>query len=167
MSSTRSRSQHTYEPLLNCRQSQRGAWLPCNPTPGKGAFLKGWPGLATADAAQIEAWAAKFPDYNCGVAGGADVTILDSDRVSRLKELCGVRWSDWFHTYSVSSGRPDRAHFYFLTTPEIAEFGNRKHEEPGVKGNVFEIKGKGTQATAEGSIHPDTGGRITSRKTYR
>ena len=128
------------------------------PLRGKGAFLKGWPGLATADAAQIEAWAAKFPDYNCGVAGGADVTILDSDRVSRLKELCGVRWSDWFHTYSVSSGRPDRAHFYFLTTPEIAEFGNRKHEEPGVKGNVFEIKGKGTQATAEGSIHPDTGG---------
>ncbi|MGB8014155.1 MAG: bifunctional DNA primase/polymerase [Terriglobales bacterium] len=128
------------------------------PLRGKEAFLKGWPSLATTDEKQIREWAAKFPDYNCGVAGGSDVIILDSDRVSRLKELCGARWAEWFHTYSVSSGRPDRAHFYFLSVPEVSDFGNRKHEEPGIKGNVFEIKGKGTQATAEGSVHPDTGG---------
>lgn len=131
------------------------------PLRGKEAFLKGWPVLATTDASQIQAWAEKFPDYNCGVAGGSDVIVLDSDRVSRLKELCGGNWADWFHTYSVSSGRPDRAHFYFLATPEVLEFGNRKHEEPGIKGNVFEIKGKGMQATAEGSVHPDTGGTYT------
>ena len=133
------------------------------PLRGKEAFLKGWPGLATTDEKQIREWAAKFPDYNCGVAGGSDVIILDSDRVSRLKELCADHWAAWFHTYSVSSGRPDRAHFYFLATPEVLDFGNRKHEEPGIKGNIFEIKGKCTQATAEGSVHPDTGGtyRIT------
>ncbi len=132
-----------------------------HPLRGKEAFLKGWPGLATTDEKQIREWAAKFPDFNCGVAGGSDVIILDSDRVSRLKELCGVRWSEWFSTYSVSSGRPDRAHFYFLSVPEVLEFGNRKHEEPGIVGNIFEIKGKGAQVTAEGSVHPGTGGTYT------
>jgi hypothetical protein len=107
------------------------------PLRGKEAFLKGWPRLATTDEKRIREWAAKFPDYNCGVAGGSDVIILDSDRVSRLKELCATRWAKWFNTYSVSSGRADRAHFYFLATPEVLEFGNRKHEEPGIKGNVF------------------------------
>lgn len=133
------------------------------PLRGKEAFLKGWPALATTDTARIEKWSEDFSDYNCGVAGGSDVVILDSDRVSRLKELCGNNWNEWFNTYSVSSGRPDRAHFYFLATPEILEFGNRKHAEPGIAGNVFEIKGKGAQVTAEGSVHPDTGGvyRIT------
>src|SRR6516164_10035954 len=121
-------------------------------------FLRHWPELATKDEAQIREWATKYPDYNCGVAGGSDVIILDSDRVSRLKELCGENWAAWFNTYSVSSGRPDRAHFYFLATPEVLEFGNRKHEETGIKGNIFEIKGKGMQATAEGSVHPNTGG---------
>lgn len=127
------------------------------PLRGKEAFLKRWPDLATTDERQIREWAAKFPHHNCGVAGGSDVIILDSDRVSRLRELCGECWAEWFHTYSVSSGRPDRAHFYFLSTPEVLEFGNRKHEEPGIKGNIFEVKGKGAQATAEGSVHPDTG----------
>jgi hypothetical protein len=95
------------------------------------------------------------------VAGGSDVIIMDSDRVSRLKELCGEHAAEWFNTYSVTSGRPDRAHFYYLAAPEVLEFGNRKYEEPGIGGNIFEIKGRGAQATAEGSIHPDTG------ETYR
>jgi hypothetical protein len=131
------------------------------PIKGKDAFLKSWPALATTDERQIREWAANFPGHNCGVAGGADVTIVDSDRVIRLKELCGQNWSDWFSTYSVSSGRPDRAHFYFRTIPEIMEFGNKKHKEPGTDGNVFEVKTKGAQVAAEGSTHPDTGGVYT------
>ena len=137
-----------------------------HPLRGKEAFLKGWPGLATTDEKQI----GNGP-RNSGLqlrrGGRLDVIILDSDRVSRLKELCGVRWSEWFSTYSVSSGRPDRAHFYFLSVPEVLEFGNRKHEEPGIVGNIFEIKGKGAQVTAEGSVHPGTGGAYTITKTYR
>jgi hypothetical protein len=131
------------------------------PLRGKEAFLKGWPQLATSDEQQIQEWAAKFPDYNCGVAGGPDITIVDSDRVSRLTELCGENWDTWFHTYSVSSGRPDRAHFYFKTIPEVLEFGNKKHKEPGIDGNIFEVKTRGAQVTAEGSTHPDTGGVYT------
>jgi hypothetical protein len=127
------------------------------PIKGKDAFLKGWPKLATTDEKQIREWAAKFPDYNCGVAGGVDITIVDSDRASRLKGLCGENWSEWFDTYSVSSGRPDRAHFYFRTIREVMEFGNKRHKEPGADGNVFEVKTKGAQVTAEGSTHPDTG----------
>ena len=90
-----------------------------------------------------------------------DVIILDSDRVSRLKELSGEHWAEWLTTYSVSSGRPDRAHFYFRATPEALDFGNKKWKEPEVEGHVFELKGSGTQVTAEGSVHPITGGTYT------
>lgn len=128
------------------------------PIRGKDAFLKNWPELATTDVKQIQLWSEKFPDYNCGVAGGSDIIIVDSDRVSRLKELCGESGASWFDTYAVSSGRPDRAHFYFLATPQALEFGNRKWKETGVDGNVFEVKGRGTQVAAEGSVHPVTGG---------
>lgn len=127
------------------------------PLRGKEAFLRNWPQLATTDETRIHEWAAKFPEYNCGVAGGSDLIILDSDRVSRLKELSGEH-SEWFNTYAVSSGRPDRAHFYFRATPEALNFGNKKWKEPDVDGHVFELKGKGAQVTAEGSVHPVTGG---------
>jgi len=64
----------------------------------------------------------------------------------------------WFDTtYSVSSGRPDRAHFYYRMTDEVREFGNKKWAEPGIDGNVFEVKVHGGQVVAEGSIRPDTG----------
>jgi phage terminase Nu1 subunit (DNA packaging protein) len=128
------------------------------PLHGKEAFLRNWPQLATTDDTCIREWAAKFRDYNCGVAGGSDVIILDSDRVSRLKELSGEHCAEWFNTYAVSSGRPDRAHFYFRATPEAVDFGNKKWKEPEVDGHVFEMKGKGAQVTAEGSVHPVTGG---------
>ena len=58
----------------------------------------------------------------------------------------------------MSSGRPDRAHYYFRTIPEVLEFGNKRHKEPGIDGNVFEVKTRGAQVTAEGSRHPETGG---------
>ncbi len=131
------------------------------PLRGKEAFLRNWPQLATTDESRIREWAAKFPDYNCGVAGGSDFIILDSDRVSRLKELSGEHWAEWFNTYTVSSGRSDRAHFYFRATPEALAFGNKKWKEPDVDGHVSEMKGSGTQVTAEGSIHPITGGTYT------
>jgi hypothetical protein len=137
------------------RNAERGFRI--IPLRGKEAFLRNWPQLATTDQNRIRDWAVRFPDYNCGVAGGHEIIILDSDRVSRLKELCGTNWDEWFQTYSVSSGRPDRAHFYFRASPEAVDFGNKKWKEPNIDGHVFELKGKGTQVTAEGSIHPITG----------
>jgi len=135
-----------------------------HPLRGKDAFVKGWPHLATTDEAQINAWAEKFPDYNVGVAAGDPnpsapfvVAIVDSDRVSRLKELAGPDAAEWFNTYSVTSGRPDRAHFYYRMTPEVYQFGNKHWGEPGIPGNVFELKVLGGQVVAEGSTHPDTG----------
>ncbi len=128
-----------------------------HPLRGKDALIKDWPNAATTDKKQIQEWAAKFPDYNVGVAGGPDVAIVDSDRVSRLKELAGERAAEWFSTFSVTSGRPDRAHFYYRMTDEVREFGNKKWAEPGIKGNVFEVKVHGGQVVAEGSVHPDTG----------
>jgi hypothetical protein len=113
------------------------------PLRGQEAFLRNWPQLATTDETRIREWAAKFPSYNCGVAGGSDLIILDSDRVNRLKALSGEHWAEWFNTYAVSSGRPDRAHFYFRATPQALEFGNKKWKEPNVDGHVFEMKGRG------------------------
>jgi hypothetical protein len=120
-------------------------------------FLTDWPNRATTDEATIRQWAAKWPHFNCGVAGGPDVVILDSDRVSRLKELAGEHAAEWSNTYSVTSGRPDRAHFYYRMTDEVKEFGNKRWAEAGIDGNVFEVKVHGGQVTAEGSTHPDTG----------
>jgi len=140
---------------VGLRNSARGFRV--IPLRGKEAFLRNWPQLATTDKTRIREWATKFPEYNCGVAGGSDVIILDSDRVSRLKELSGECWAAWFNTYAVSSGRPDRAHFYFRATPDAISFGNKKWKEPDIDGHVFEIKGSGTQVTAEGSVHPITG----------
>lgn len=128
------------------------------PLKGKDAFLRGWPMLATTDETTIRQWAAQFPDYNVGACGGSDVIVLDTDRRSRLEEICGAKWAEWSQTYSVSSGRPDRAHYYYLATDDALAFGNKKSAEPSAKGNVFEIKGRGALVVAEGSIHPDTGG---------
>lgn len=75
-----------------------------HPLRGKDAFLKDWPNVATTEEAQIRVWAEKFSDYNVGVAAGPDVAIVDSDRVSRLKELSGEHAAEWFNTYSVTSG---------------------------------------------------------------
>lgn len=129
-----------------------------HPIHGKMAVLRGWPVLATTEEKHIREWAVEYPDYNCGIAAGPDIAIVDSDRVSRLKELAGERAAEWFNTYSVTSGRPDRAHFYYLMTDdEVSEFGNKKWAEPGIDGNVFEVKVQGAQVVAEGSVHPDTG----------
>jgi hypothetical protein len=128
------------------------------PIKGKDAFLRNWPVLATTDEAQIREWARQFPNHNCGIAAGPDIAIVDSDRVSRLKELAGEHASEWFNTYSVSSGREDRAHFYYCITDEVRAFGNKRWGEPGIVGNVFEAKVQGGQVAAEGSTHPDTGG---------
>jgi hypothetical protein len=71
--------------------------------------------------------------------------------------LSGEHAAEWFNTYSVTSGRPDRAHFYYRMTEAAREFGNKKWAEPGINGNVFEMKVHGGQVVAEGSVHPDTG----------
>src|SRR5579871_1443955 len=128
-----------------------------HPLRGKDAFLKDWPNVATRDEAQIRAWAERYSGHNVGVAGGPDVCIVDSDRVSRLKELAGDHAAEWFHTFSVTSGRPDRAHFYYRMTDGARELGNKTWAEKDIKGNLFELKVHGGQVVAEGSVHPDTG----------
>ena len=137
------------------RNARRGFRV--HPLRGKDAFLTDWPNVATTAEEQITKWAAKFPDYNCGVAAGLDIAIVDSDRVSRLRELAGEDAAEWFNTYSVASGRPDRAHFYYRMTDEVREFGNKRWAEPEIDGNVFEVKVQGGQVVAAGSVHPDTG----------
>lgn len=128
--------------------------LPLN---GKRAIINDWPNVASVDQRTIETWAARFPDANCGIAGGDDIIGLDTDRADRLHELCSDLAPGTFETFSVTSGRPNRAHYYFRATPQALSLGNIKWREPNAPGNVFEVKGAGAYLVAEGSIHPDTG----------
>lgn len=138
-----------------------------HPLRGKDAILKDWPNVATTDEGTIKTWAAKFPDFNCGIAAGPDIAIVDSDRVSRLKELAGEH-AEWFNTYSVTSGRPDRAHFYYIMTDEACEFGNKKWSEPNIKGNVFELKVHGAGRSWLRARYIPTPGKFTQLlKTFR
>ena len=128
-----------------------------HPLRGKDAFLPDWPNVATTNEAIIRAMAEKYPDCNVGIAAGITLAIVDTDRKSRLAELCGASWVEWSRTYTVSSGRPDRCHLYYLATEEVLAFGNKRWKEAGHDGNVFELKVMGGQVVAEGSVHPDTG----------
>lgn len=136
------------------RNVRRG--FPITPVRGKGGFLPDWPNTATTDEAQVRALAAKYPDLtNWGVVFGGKYVGLDSDVVSRLMELAGH--PEWFDTYSVTSGRPDRRHWYYLSTPEVLAFGNRAFSESKDGDNIFEVKAAGALLVAEGSVHLDTG----------
>ncbi len=141
---------------IACRYAARGFRV--IPLRGKDAFLKNWPELATTDEATIRSWAVKYPEANVGVCGGAELAVVDTDRISRLIEVCGPRWAEWSRTYSVSSGRHDRAHLYYLASGGVLAWGNKRWKEQGIDGNIFEIKVKGALVVGEGSIHPDTGG---------
>lgn len=134
------------------RNAARG--FPVTPLHGKAAFVLDWPHTASADEQQIRTWARLYPSCNCGVVFGGEFVGLDSDCVDRLMALCGH--PEWFATYSVSSGRPNRAHWYYLATDEVLAFGNRAFSETKDE-TIFEVKAAGALLVAEGSVHPDTG----------
>lgn len=112
---------------------------------------------ATTDPAKIREWASTKSNANVGCAGGKEFIGVDTDRKSRLFEICierGIPLSV-FDTYTVESGKPDRAHFYYTPTPEAVAFGNKKASEKPIPGNIFETKPEGAYLVGEGSTHPD------------
>lgn len=107
---------------------------------------------ASKDQAVIDGWAAKWPNANAGVAGGAsDVAVLDIDYgVSSFEEFELWRKANKLpETYTVRTGRrPDfGVQMYFKgAIPDVGMF-----ELDGCKGQV---KSLGGYVLAAGSTHP-------------
>jgi hypothetical protein len=112
---------------------------------------------ATSDPAKITEWAKTKANANVGCAGGKEFIGVDTDRKDRLFAICRERGVslDIFKTYTVESGKPNRAHFYYLPTPEAGAFGIKKASEKPIPGNIFETKPEGAYLVGEGSIHPE------------
>jgi hypothetical protein len=90
---------------------------------------------------------------NAGVACGpaSKVIVLDVDDVKEFKKICTEKGWTIPTTFTVLTGR-NRPHFYFQYPDSGKTYGNKAFRELG-----FDIRGKGGQVVAPGSIHPDTG----------
>lgn len=124
----------------------RGTKQPC---------IKDFPELATTEPS--EAWAAQFPDANCGVMGDDVHLILDTDRWDKLQELFAGQLSldpTLFDTYCVSA-RDNRRQFAFLQTERSRSMKKRNldYAVPGEPDNVFEFKSWRKFGMGEGSVH--------------
>lgn len=132
------------------------------PVVGKAAVVSDWPNAATTDTAQIEEWAKRFPKANVGVAGGREFVGLDTDRLDELKRRAADAGlsPEVFKTFTVTSQRENRAHFYYLPTDAVETWGIKSANEKkskGIDGNIFETKTEGAYLVGEGSAHKDTG----------
>src|SRR5215471_16697893 len=105
---------------ISLRNAARGFRVHPNRPKDKLPILSGWPDQATTDPATIEKWAHEYPDANCGVAVGADLCVLESDDLEKLKELLGT--VEIPTTYTVQA-RENRPHFYFRPTAMTHQAG--------------------------------------------
>lgn len=114
----------------------------------KAPRLFDWPGQATDDYATIEAWAAKWPNANVGVALGEDLCVLESDDWAQLSgKLTAHGYPSGMKTFTVEA-RQGRPHFYFYQTDKTRSIGNRDI------GGLIEFKQNRRYVVGEGSTHP-------------
>lgn len=117
----------------------------------KAPLLKDWPALATNDRAIIEAWAAKYPNANCGVVLDDNLCVLESDDFpqffDRLYHGPAGHQVPFPKTFTVQA-RANRPHIYFRQTAASRALGNCD------LAGVFEFKQNRRYVVAEGSTHP-------------
>ena len=128
--------------------------LKITPLSGKAAILPDWQNSASADPAQIEEWAKKFPGCNWGVLRTDENFILDVDHVQWFLEAC----PEPARTFCVKTGS-GKYHFYFkgsmpagLGAVKNPRFKS-KEETPGEPAKLVEFP---LQCVAPGSVHPET-----------
>ncbi len=128
--------------------------------------IEDFPDLATTDTQQIEEWAKKWPDANCGVIGDDNFLIVDFDRWEKAQELFAAQLAadpTLFQTYSIAA-RPQegRRQLVFRQTDRSRAMCKRNidYAAPGEPDNVFEFKSRRKLGMGEGSIHK-------SGKNYR
>ena len=102
----------------------------------------------------------KRDGHNIGIACGpaSGCIVLDVDDPEKFKETCEKNgWlSPETRTHETGRGLP---HYFFEYPQDGRDYGNKSCKSMG-----FDIRGKGGQVVAPGSIHPDTGKPYRVRK---
>jgi Bifunctional DNA primase/polymerase, N-terminal/Primase C terminal 1 (PriCT-1) len=125
--------------------------FPCAPH-AKTPLLKGWPTLASCDAAVIRRWAQEHANCNWGVACGptSAVWVLDVDGEkgnASLRALVEQHGEDWTRTLAVTTRRGQ--HFYFAYPPGTTIKNSTQRVGPGL-----DVRGTRGYALVPPSIHP-------------
>lgn len=116
---------------------------------GKRPAIRGWPTKATTDATQIEKWAAKWPNYNCGICT-TDYLALDIDGAEGVESLRNLEAEHGrlpVTMKTVSSG-PDRFHLVFRMPAGLQAISST-----GKLGPKLDMKGCNSFVVAPGSVH--------------
>ena len=111
---------------------------------------------ATTERADLEKWDKEVPRANVGLSPDENFCFLETDSETELKALCADLPSEIWDTTRHSSGRPDRACYYFRQTMRTRRAGNMTLTREG-KDNLFEFKQHRCLVVGPGSIHPLTG----------
>jgi hypothetical protein len=111
---------------------------------------------ATTERADLEKWDKEVPRANVGISPDENFCFLETDSETELKEMCADLPLEIWDTTRHSSGRPDRACYYFRQTMRTRRAGNMTLTREG-KDNLFEFKQHRCLVVGPGSIHPLTG----------
>jgi hypothetical protein len=117
---------------------------------GKVPFEKGWQRYCTEKRTLS---LNNLNDHNVGVACGpaSGCLVLDVDDLAAFSATCEKNGWQVPETFTVETGS-GLFHHYFRYPQGKEDFGNKAFKKMG-----FDIRGKGGQVVAPGSIHPDTG----------
>ncbi|MBY0514617.1 MAG: bifunctional DNA primase/polymerase [Gemmataceae bacterium] len=128
---------------------------------GKKPPLRGWPRLATADAAAVERWWGRWPDANVGIHT-AGLLVFDVDGPVGHADLERLRGAYPLPpTLTIVSGNLGESHHYQLLyrlPPGVRALNKPLDQYPGFRDcDKIDIKSTRGQVVGPGSIHP-TGG---------
>ncbi len=136
------------------RMTARGVPVVPVPPNSKATHLKGWPSLATTDAAQIEQWNSENQNYNAAcVAKPQGFWFLDADEPELAERIEQETGKEFPETFTVES-REGRRHYYFRQTESSRAMGNVP--KTALKEPLFDAQVSNKYVVAAGSIHPDT-----------
>jgi hypothetical protein len=118
------------------------------------AFMKDWPAAATTDEAQIVAWDAQDPSFNCGLVAKNDgFVILEFDVQGGMRQAAAEMGEAVPKTRVHISGK-QRGHFIFRNTDRSRSLGNCNARLP-EGGEWFSFRQHNMYVVGPGSIHPN------------
>jgi hypothetical protein len=118
------------------------------------ASLSDWPNVATTNIAQIEAWNAENPDFNCAlVAQPSGIVILEFDVANGMANAAREMNQPLPKTRVHISGG-GFGHYIFLQTDRSRALGNRQAKKP-EGGEWFSFRQNRMYVVGPGSVHPN------------
>jgi hypothetical protein len=94
----------------------------------------------------LNAWAQAYPQGNVGICADENITILESDDASRLREILAAQGVQIPETLTGGASE-NRPHWFYKRTPSC---GNNCITVPG----LFEFRNSNQYVVGPGSIHP-------------